>query len=167
VLLYRFRKPSWKLGDQTAAAAAPQTSAPARHTASRNRILAAVLIVLAVVGIVDYKQGRDDRLARSRADQVVSLYRAHDLTVPVSHETLTRTLGTDGGAVCDDPGAALSRALQDQQLVSGGTVGARPIRADRRVVEGERLILQVYCPRRLPAYERYVNSKRFYPVVRS
>jgi glutamate:GABA antiporter len=170
VLLYRLRKPSWKLGDQALAATAPETKAPARHTGSRNRILvrivAAVLIVLAVVGIVDYKQGRDDRLARSHAAQVATLYRAHGLTVPVSQKTAVRALGTDGGAICDDPGAALSRALQNQQLASGGNVGSRPIRADRRVVEGEELILRVYCPSQLPKYQRYVESKQFYPVVR-
>jgi amino acid transporter len=166
LLLYRLRKPSWKLGDPAAAATAPQSKAPARHNRRFTRVIAAVLIILAMVGIVDYKQGRDDRLARARADQVTSLYRAHDLTVPVSHKTVIRALGTDGGAVCDDPGAALSRALQNQQLASGGNVGSRPIRADRRVVEGEGLILQVYCPGQLPAYERYVDSKQFYPVVR-
>jgi hypothetical protein len=97
---------------------------------------------------------------------VATLYRAHDLTVPVSQKTAIRALGTDGGAICDDPGAALSRALQNQQLASGGNVGSRPIRADRRVVEGEELILQVYCPSELVSYERYVNSKQFFPVVR-
>src|SRR5262249_34719681 len=150
-----------------APAAAPQQAKP---TASRNKILvrivAAVLIALAVLGIVDYKQGRDDRIARARAEQVASLYRAHDLTVPVSQKTAGRAPATDGGAICDDPGAALSRALQNQQLASGGNVGSRPIRADRRVVEGEELILQVYCPGQLPAYERYLESKRFSPVVR-
>jgi len=180
LLLYRLRKPSWKLGDTAPSATTdgdaatvatpPETEAPHEDKTSRNRIfariIAAALIALAVVGIVDYKQGREDRQARARAAQVAALYRANDLTVAVDRKTVIRALGTDGGAVCDNPGAALSRALQNQQLVSGGNVGARPIRADRRVVKGEELILQVYCPDKLGAYKRYVDSKQFYPVVR-
>jgi hypothetical protein len=69
-------------------------------------------------------------------------------------------------SVCENPNGALTQALQTQQLASGGNVGSRPIRADRRVVTGEELILQVYCPSKLPAYRRYVDSKRFDDVIR-
>jgi glutamate:GABA antiporter len=188
VLLYRLHKPSWKLADASASpapaaaaetSAAPASSAPAPpngasangagQSSSRDRVSWAIgitLVVLAAVGIVIFKQGRDERIARDRADQLVALYRSHDLPVPVGRKTVIRVFGKDGGAVCDNPNGALSRALQAQQLASGGNVGSRPIRTDRRVVAGEELILQVYCPSKLPAYRQYVDSKRFDRVVR-
>jgi amino acid transporter len=185
LLLYRLRKPSWKTAEATASpapatvtqAAAPVAPAPANgdssnggaKTKSRDVVpwlVGGLLVVLAALGIVVFKQGHDDRIARDRADQLVSLYRSYDLSVPVSHKTIVRVFGTDGGAVCDNPNGSLTRAIQNQQLASGGNVGSRPILADRRVVTGEELILQVYCPSKLPAYRRYVDSKRYDRVIR-
>jgi amino acid transporter len=192
MLLYRLRKPSWQVAEASAppAPAAPAsphgaatngaamngaatngaaTAEPAGQSRSRDLvpwIIGIILGVLAAIGIVVFKQGHDERVARDRADQLVALYRSHDLAVPVSHKTIVRVLGKDGGAVCDNPNGALSRALQAQQLATGGNAGSRPIRTDRRVVAGEELILQVYCPSELPAYRRYVDSKRFDSVVR-
>jgi glutamate:GABA antiporter len=179
VLLYRLRKPSWKAGDAGAAPAAKPAAAPApTNGASTNgagrsesrdavpRLVGIILVVLAVVGIAVFKQGHDERIARDKADQLIALYRAHDLAVPVARKSVIRVLGKDGGAVCDNPNGALTRAIQNQQLATGGNVGSRPIRADSRVVTGEELILQVYCPSKLPAYQRYVASKRFDDVVR-
>jgi hypothetical protein len=141
----------------------------AGKTPSRDRvawIIGIAMVVLAVAGIAVFKQGHDERVARDRADQVIALYRSHDLPVPVSRKTVIRVFGTDGGAICDNPNGALTRAIQNQQLATGGNAGSRPIRTDRRVVTGEELILQVYCPSKLPAYQRYVDSKRFDRVVR-
>jgi hypothetical protein len=192
LLLYRLRKPSWKTAEAAASpapAAVAQTAAPAAPApASSNGdstngdstngagqsprrdvvpwLVGGLLVVLAVLGIVVFKQGHDERIARDRADQLVALYRSHDLPVPVSNKTIVRVFGTDGGAVCDNPNGSLTRAIQNQQLASGGNVGSRPIRADRRVVTGEELILQVYCPSKLPAYRRYVDSKRYGSVIR-
>jgi amino acid transporter len=187
LLLYRLRKPAWKTAEgttspapaataQTAAAATPapassngDSSNGAGQSPSRDVVpwlVGLLLVVLAVLGIVVFKQGHDDRIARDRADQLVALYRSHDLAVPVTRKSIIRVFGKDGGAVCDNPNGSLTRAIQNQQLASGGNVGSRPIRADRRVVTGEELILQVYCPSKLPAYRRYVDSKRFDRVVR-
>jgi hypothetical protein len=69
--------------------------------------------------------------------------------------------------VCDNPAGALTKALQDVQLSNGAaTVGSRPTRADRSVVTGEALVLQVYCPQKLPAYDKYVNARHYYTVIR-
>jgi amino acid transporter len=185
LLLYKLRKPSWKTAEVTASpapavvtqAAVPEPPAPtngdsgngAGQKPSRDHASWAIgltLVVLAAVGIVVFKQGRDERIARDKADQLISLYQSHGLATPVSRKSVIRVFGTDGGAVCDNPNGALSRALQAQQLSTGGNAGSRPVRTDRNVVAGEELILQVYCPSKLPAYRRYVDSKRFDTVIR-
>ena len=143
-----------------------QTASPHRHRAEAWAI-GAVLVVLAAAGVAIYKQGQNDRLARDRADQVIALFRSHHLRTPVDRKTVIDVLGTTGGPVCADPGGSLSKALKDQSLNNGAaTVGSRPIRADRLVVEGEDLVIQVYCPTNLPAYRAYIDAKGYYPVIR-
>jgi hypothetical protein len=120
-----------------------------------------------VGGEFAYKQGVDNQIAHTKADQVTALFASHDLMVPVDHKTLIAVLGTNGGPVCDDPAGALTKALQDVQLANGaGNVGSRLTRASRNVVTGEALVLQVYCPQKLPGYEPYVNARHYYNVIR-
>jgi len=69
--------------------------------------------------------------------------------------------------VCVGPAGALTRALQDQELATGAsTVGARPIRADRRIFAGEDLVISVYCPHKLSAYRSYIDANRYDGVIR-
>jgi glutamate:GABA antiporter len=130
-------------------------------------VIAVAVIALAIAGVFAYKQGKDNQLARTKADRVVALFRSHGLTVPVDHKTLIAVLGTNGGPVCDSPAGALTKALQDQQLSNGAaTVGSRPSPASRRVVTGEELVIQVYCPQKLPAFKKYIDARRYYHVIR-
>ena len=129
--------------------------------------IAALLVILAVVLVLVYKPAPNNSLAQAKAHRVEALYAAHGLTVPVDDKTLTSILGTNGGSVCASPTSALTKAMQDLSLANGGaTVGIRPIRESRSVVEGEQIILQVYCPEQVPAFNKYVNAKRYDAVTR-
>ena len=218
LLLYRLRKPSWKLtpavagapagatpaanGDAAAgkpaaagAASAPVTAAasngptpasangltpPAataaadgddkasaeRHRRVRWGLWLGVLVAL-VAAVFIFKPGKNNEPARHKADQVVALFAAHHLVVPVDHKTLIDILGTTGGPICANPSGALVKALQDQQLSNGAaTVGSRPIRVDRQVFYGEELVVSVYCPAKLAALHTYVNGNAYYGVIR-
>ena len=60
---------------------------------------------------------------------------------------VVRVLGDDGGAICQDPNAALSRAALLDRLMNGAAgPGMRPVIADNRAVKGELLVIQIYCP---------------------
>ena len=76
-------------------------------------------------------------------------------------------LGRDGGAMCQDPNGALSRAMLQAQLSNGaGGPGQRPVIADTDVVQGETLAISVYCPDKLAEFTRYVkNTLTFDDVV--
>jgi hypothetical protein len=55
--------------------------------------------------------------------------------------------GDDGGATCAKPNSALKRGLLLGELTNGAAgPGARPIIADNRVVQGQLLVMKVYCP---------------------
>ena len=149
--------------------AAPAASPPSGGGTPRREhrwwgwVIAVVVAALAIAGVFAYKQGKDNQLAQSRADQVAASFARHGLTVPVDHKTLIAVLGDNGGPVCDHPTSALTKALQDQQLSNGAaTVGSRPTTASRRTVTGEALVLQVYCPQKLPGFKKYVNARRYY-----
>ena len=129
--------------------------------------IAALLVILAVVLVLVYKPAPNNSLAQAKAHRVEALYASHGLTVPVDDKTLISILGTNGGSVCASPTSALTKAMQDLSLANGGaTVGIRPIRESSRVVEGEQIILQVYCPKQVPAFNKYVNAKRYDAVTR-
>ena len=70
-----------------------------------------------------------------------------------------RVLGDDGGATCDDPNEALSRATLLSLLANGATgPGARPVIADSRAVKGQLLIIEIYCPDELEDFQEFVDD---------
>ena len=213
LLLYRLRKPSWKMTPATASApagtappvnggtaadtkppAATASSAAAapsrcqrpfghrperRHERRTGRGFGAASSQaamgywgrrgrLAGGGTADLQAWqRTTKHPVDKADQVVALFAAHHLVVPVDHKTLIDVLGTTGGPICANPSGALTKALQDQQLSNGAaTVGSRPIRVDRQVFYGEELVISVYCPAKLAALHTYVNGNAYYRVIR-
>ena len=72
---------------------------------------------------------------------------------------VVRVLGDDGGAICQDPNGALSRAAVLGRLMNGAAgPGMRPVIADNRAVKGELLVIQIYCPDELPSFQEFVND---------
>jgi hypothetical protein len=109
-----------------------------------------VVVVLAVVGLITYSGKKDDQQAQEKAQQLTQKFEQAGLRVPQDENIFIRSFGTDGGAVCDNPGSALGKATLLDQLTNGGSfVGRRPVIVDRRILQGELLILQTYCPDKL------------------
>jgi amino acid transporter len=183
-LFLKFRKPGWKTAeaagaDEAAAVPEPAPAAPAEPVVlaapepapaaeaaapvGGHRwlywIIGGVIAVLVVVGLVTYKAGKNNQEAKQKAQQLTQKFQAAGLPVPEDIETITRSLGTDGGAVCDNPANALGKANLNDELTNGADfVGKRPVRVDRRILLGEALILQTYCPDKLQAYQDKLND---------
>jgi hypothetical protein len=116
-------------------------------------IIAGVLVVLAIVGLITYSSNKNDAEAKQKAQQLTQAFRQAGLPAPENQTIITRSLGTDGGAVCDNPATALGRATLLDQLVNGASqVGRRPVIVDRQVLQGQALIMQVYCPDKLQEF---------------
>ena len=140
-----------------AAAAATPTAEPDNRL--MYWIIAAVLLVLLVVGLIVYDQAKDNADAQAKATQLEQKFRAAGLPVPAETDQIVNALGTDGGAVCDNPASGFGKALLFDSLTNGGShVGRRPVIVPRRVLQGEALILQVYCPDKLAAYQDKINQ---------
>ena len=121
-------------------------------------VVAAVIIVLMVVGLFTFKSAKSTQQAEEKADQLIAAIEDAGATAP-SKDQIVRVLGDDGGATCTDPNKALNRAILLSQLANGaGGPGTRPVIADSRVVKGQLLIIQVYCPDQLDDFKKFVED---------
>jgi hypothetical protein len=116
-------------------------------------IVGAVAVVLAIIGLVTYNGQKQTAEANAKAQELTQAFQQAGITVPADLDIITRSLGTDGGAVCDNPASALGRALLFQELYNGADfVGRRPVIADTNVLKGELAILNVYCPEKVQQF---------------
>ena len=111
-------------------------------------------MLLCIVGLITYSGEKETQQAQDKAQQLTQKFKAAGLEVPVNNDVFVRTLGSDGGTVCDNPASALGRATLLNQLVNGASfVGQRPVIVDRNVIKGEALILATYCPDKLQEFK--------------
>lgn len=99
-------------------------------------MIGAVLVVLVVIGLIAYSGKSDDQQAQAKAQELTQKFEQVGLPVPADQDIIVQSLGSDGGAVCENPADALGRALFNEQLTTGGAFVRRPIIADRRVLVG-------------------------------
>jgi hypothetical protein len=146
---------------------APSPAAERQGWAQAHRwVIIAVLVALAVIGLITYGYAQHNQEAEAKAQQLTEELQNAGLRVPATQDTIVNVLGTDGGPVCEDPGAALRKALVDQQLVNGASfVGQRPIIGEVRLLEGAVIVLQVYCPDKVDAFRDAVDSYKLDGVV--
>ena len=79
-------------------------------------------------------------------------------------------LGDDGGALCDDPGErpAHRRSL-NAQLTNGaaGPGHAADHRRQTRLLQGQLLVIEVYCPDELEDFQEFVDDLKTDDVTES
>src|SRR3954451_7831037 len=104
-------------------------------------ILGTIFLILAVTGLFAFRSAKASVQANQKADELISQIQAAGYTAPPK-DSITRTLGDDGGAVCADPNDALQRAVLNGMITNGAAgPGQRPVVADSIVVKGEALII--------------------------
>ncbi|MFI8105283.1 hypothetical protein [Streptomyces sp. NPDC086023] len=118
-----------------------------------------VLVGLVITGLIRFSSVRHTNETANKANQLSDALVAAGYPAP-DKETVEQTLGTDGGAVCEDPGSALKHGLyRIQQLSNGATgPGMRPVIADSKAVAVERIVLQVYCPDQVDDFDEAVED---------
>jgi Tfp pilus assembly protein FimT len=139
---------------------------PGRTRRTIYIVVGVVVLVLAVIGLISFHSGKETAEAEAKADQLSAALGAAGAPVP-SKEQIVRVLGDDGGAVCDNPNSALKKATLYGQLTNGAAgPGIRPVIADTRVVQGELLVLKIYCPDQLPEFRELVGSLKLADLLR-
>jgi hypothetical protein len=131
-------------------------------------IIGGVLVVLAVIGLITYSGKKSDAQAQQKAQQLTQAFQKAGLPVPQDQDIITRSLGNDGGAVCDNPASALGRATLLDQMTNGADfVGRRPVTVDRTVIQGQALIMQIYCPDKLQEFRDKFNDLKFDDTIKN
>lgn len=137
------------------------TATETQSNRERSTLYIAVAVgigVLMVIGLIFYRSAEATREAEQKADQLIAALEDAGATAP-DRDQIVRVLGDDGGAVCADPNASLSRSILLAQLANGAAgPGARPVIADSRVLRGQLLIIQIYCPDELEEFQQFADN---------
>jgi hypothetical protein len=121
-------------------------------------VLGVIFLLMALGGVRIYQTNKESEVALEKAAQLSAALASAGLRVPATDQ-IYRVLGDDGGAVCADTGHALAKGLLYGRLTNGAAgPGQRPIIADNEVVQGGLLVIEVYCPEKLEAFEEMVDG---------
>jgi Tfp pilus assembly protein FimT len=117
-----------------------------------------LLAAFVLAGLIAFSSARETAEAQEKADELIAAIEDAGATAP-SKDQIVRVLGDDGGATCEDPNEALSRAALLAQLANGASgPGSRPVISDSRVFQGQLLIIEVYCPDELEDFQEFVDD---------
>ncbi|GID95792.1 hypothetical protein ACFQFC_02290 [Amorphoplanes digitatis] len=137
------------------------------HTSHRTvyLIFGVAFLLLTGIALLTFHSAEESREADAKADQLISELTAAGARAP-SQEQIARVLGDDGGAVCANAGEALSRGVLYSQITNGAAgPGQRPVIADSKVVQGQLLIMKVYCPDKVAEFQQVVDDLEFDDVA--
>ena len=117
-----------------------------------------ILAILVIWAIFAFSSARETNRAQDKADELIAELQDAGARTP-DQDQIVRVLGDDGGATCENPNKALSRATLLTLLANGATgPGARPVIADSRAVQGQLLIMKIYCPDELADFQQFVDD---------
>ncbi|MBF6134099.1 hypothetical protein IU501_13975 [Nocardia otitidiscaviarum] len=142
------------------------------HLSARGRrlvylVVAAVLVAVAVAGMIVFEQIRDDDAATAKAERLHARLLAAGLAAP-DPRVIADSLGADGGLVCQDPSSPLVKARYQAAVSNGATgPGARPVIADRDLLAATALAIETYCPDRLAVYLEETGTLRTGDTLKS
>lgn len=131
---------------------------PRKQTRITYIVVGSIVAVLLIAAFVSYRSDKETEEANQKATQLRSELVAAGLRAP-SQQVLVRVLGDDGGATCDDPTNALQKSVLYGMLSNGAAgPGIRPIITDNELLQGQVLVLKVYCPEHLERYNEIVEN---------
>ena len=157
------RKPSWKLAEH--AVDEPPPEAGVVSDRALYWIVGAGLGVLLIVMLVGWNYDRQNDEADAKAQELIAAFEQAGLTAP-DQDQIARTLGDDGGQVCETADSELVQGYWKLRLMVGGEFYTRAVRLDGRVRQGLSLVVDVYCPEKRPDIEDLFEEWDFDDVVR-
>jgi hypothetical protein len=121
--------------------------------------------VLLIAMLVGWNYDRQNDEADAKAQELIAAYEEAGLRAP-DQDQIARTLGDDGGQVCETADSELVQGYWKLRLMVGGEFYTRAVRLDGRVREGLSLVVDVYCPEKRPDIEDLFEGWDFDDTVR-
>ena len=121
--------------------------------------------VLLIAMLVGWNYDRQNDEADAKAAELIAAFEGAGLTAP-DQDQIARTLGDDGGQVCETADSELVQGYWKLRLMVGGEFYTRAVRLDGRVREGLSLVVDVYCPEKRPDIEDLFEEWDFDDTVR-
>ncbi len=129
-------------------------------------VITVALVLLLIIAFVFYRSARSSQEAQDKANQLTAALQKAGVRVVPSQEQIVGVLGDDGGVLCKDPTSALRKSILFDQLTNGASgPGRRPVIVDNRVFKGQLLVIQIYCPDKLPQFQQMVENLKTAPVA--
>ena len=129
-------------------------------------VFGVIFLLLAGMGLLFFQATSSTEEAREKAGQLSAEFASAGLRVP-STDQIVNVLGDDGGATCDDPNSALKRGALLGALTNGAAgPGQRPVIADNKAVQGQLLVIKVYCPEELDEFRQTVEDLKLDNVAK-
>jgi hypothetical protein len=130
-------------------------------------IVGGIFGVLLIVMLAAWDYDRSNDEANQKAAQLIAAFEREGLTPPERPAMIARVLGDDGGWVCEAAGSDVAEGYWLQRLGVGGEYFFRPVKVDRKMLQGLLLTVEIYCPDELPDVEEFVDDLDFDDVIRS
>jgi hypothetical protein len=128
-------------------------------------IVGGIFGVLLIVMLVAWNYDRQNAEADEKAQQLITAYEEAGLRAP-DQDQIARTLGDDGGQVCETADSELVQGYWKLRLMIGGEFYVRPTSLPGTVRDGLSLVVDVYCPEKRPDIEDFFEGWDFEDVVR-
>jgi hypothetical protein len=128
-------------------------------------IVGGILGVLLIAMLVGWNYDRQNDEADAKAAELIAAFEGAGLTAP-DQDQIARTLGDDGGQVCDTADSELMQGYWKLRLMVGGEFYTRAVRLDGRIREGLSLVVDVYCPEKRPDIEDLFEDWDFDDTIR-
>ena len=128
-------------------------------------IVGGILGVLLIAMLVGWNYDRQNDEADAKAAELIAAFEGAGLTAP-DQDQIARTLGDDGGSVCETADSELVQGYWKLRLMVGGEFYVRPVRLDGKIRQGLSLVVDVYCPEKRPDIEDFFEEWDFDDVVR-
>lgn len=117
------------------------------------------IVALMVAGVATYRHEKDSKEARAKARDLIAKLDAAGFKTP-DEQVIVDLFGTDGGVVAQSPGSALLQAELGMQLGTSGPA-SRSVIIDKDLLRAEAIILSVYAPQKLAAYQEFLHGLKF------
>jgi hypothetical protein len=110
-------------------------------------------------GVAVRKNEKNNAEAHAKARELIAKFEAAGLKAP-DEATIVELFGTDGGAFAADPGSSLLQAELAAQYGNAGPA-SRSVIIDKDLLRAGVIILEVYAPQKLAAYQEFLNGLKF------